>query len=133
MKIAERLFLKLELILERVTDQWIYADNFAIMSGYRTPYYNRAIGNVPYSRHIYGDAADIFIDMREPRGTMDDLNGDGRSDHRDAAVLCEIIEELYDLPWYEPLIGGLGLYRERAHRGPFVHIDTRGTLARWGR
>lgn len=130
----ERLLLKLQLILERVNEKGYYVNTFHIMSGYRTPFYNRAIGNVQYSRHVYGDAADIFIDMRRPHGMMDDLNGDGKIDHRDAAILYDIVEELYPKPWYRPYIGGLGLYRERPGvRGPFVHIDARGTRARWGR
>jgi len=130
----ERLLLKLQIILERVNEKGYYANTFHIMSGYRTPFYNRAIGNVQYSRHVYGDAADIFIDMRPPYGMMDDLNGDGKIDHRDAAVIYDIIEELYPQKWYKPYIGGLGLYRERPGvRGPFVHIDARGNRARWGR
>jgi len=132
--LQERLLLKLQLILERVNERGYFADTFVIMSGYRTPYYNRAIGNVQYSRHVYGDAADIYIDTRPPYGTMDDLNGDGRIDHRDAAILYEIIDELYPHPWYKPFRGGLGLYKERPGvRGPFVHVDTRGNRARWGR
>ena len=42
------------------------------MSGFRTPQYNKGGGNTGgragLSRHMYGDAADIFIDS----------NGDGR-------------------------------------------------------
>lgn len=30
-----------------------------IVSGYRTPMSNRAVGGAPDSRHLYGDAADI--------------------------------------------------------------------------
>src|SRR5918995_970187 len=33
-----------------------------IMSGYRTPFYNRAIENVRYSLHQWGAAADVFVD-----------------------------------------------------------------------
>ncbi|WP_376696195.1 hypothetical protein [Wenzhouxiangella sp. EGI_FJ10305] len=32
---------------------------------------------------------------------------------------------------FERLIGGLGLYGPRSHRGPFVHVDARGNAARW--
>jgi len=130
----ERLLIKLQIILEEVNKRGYYANTFHVMSGYRTPFYNRAIGNVQYSRHVYGDAADIFIDMRRPHGMMDDLNGDGKIDHRDAAIIYDIIEELYPQPWYEPFVGGLGLYKERPGvRGPFVHIDARGNRARWVR
>lgn len=130
----ERLLIKLQIILEGVNKRGYYANTFHVMSGYRTPFYNRAIGNVQYSRHVYGDAADIFIDMRRPHGMMDDLNGDGKIDHRDAAIIYDIIEELYPQPWYTPYVGGLGLYKERPGvRGPFVHIDARGNRARWVR
>ena len=41
----------------------IDASTFRILSGYRTPFYNRSIGNeTHYSRHVYGDAADIYVD-----------------------------------------------------------------------
>jgi len=132
--LQERLLLKLQLILERVNEKGYYADTFHIMSGYRTPFYNRAIGNVQYSRHVYGDAADIFIDTRRPHGMMDDLNGDGKIDHRDAAILYDIVEELTPRQRFRQFVGGLGLYKERPGvRGPFVHVDARGSKARWGR
>jgi hypothetical protein len=132
--LQERLLLKLQIILELVNEKGYYANTFHIMSGYRTPYYNRAIGNVQYSRHIYGDAVDFFIDTRHPHGMMDDLNGDGKIDHRDAALIYDIIDEQYPKQWYKPYVGGLGLYKERPGvRGPFVHIDARGKRARWGR
>jgi acetyl-CoA carboxylase carboxyltransferase component len=49
-------------------------ERFVVMSGYRTPFYNAAIGNVPYSRHVWGGAADIYIDDAPRDGEMDDLN-----------------------------------------------------------
>jgi hypothetical protein len=65
-----------------------------VMSGFRTPQYNalgvERGGRARNSRHMYGDAADIFVDA-DGDGRMDDLNGDG----------------------------------------PFVHVDARGTPARW--
>jgi len=33
--------------------------------------------------------------------------------------------------WYQPFIGGLGIYGPKPHRGPFVHVDVRGFRARW--
>jgi hypothetical protein len=30
------------------------------------------------------------------------------------------------------LVGGLGIYRSTENHGPFVHVDVRGTIARWG-
>ena len=128
--LQESLLLKLEAILERVNERGHRARTFQILSGYRTPSYNRAIGNVTYSRHAWGDAADIFID-EDGDGLMDDLNGDGKIDERDAAVLHGVIDALSQERWYRPLLGGLGRYGTTKNHGPFVHIDARGTRARW--
>ena len=103
------------------------------MSGYRTPYYNGLIGNAAYSRHLYGEAADIFVDHQPKDGMMDDLNRDGKLDWKDAKVLCRIIEGLCDTKSYEPFIGGLGAYEKTPYHGPFIHVDVRGCKARWGK
>lgn len=129
--LREELLLKLELILEKVNEKGFQANTFNILSGYRTPYYNRAIGDVKYSRHVFGCAADIFIDENPKDDLMDDLNKDGRIDYRDAAVLYKIIDEMYGEFWYRPFVGGLGKYKKTASHGPFVHIDVRGFHARW--
>ena len=130
--LRERLILKLENILERVNERGYTANTFAILSGYRTPYYNKAIGNVKYSRHVYGGAADIFIDEDPKDEMMDDLNKDGRIDYRDAAIIYDIIDEMHGKSWYEPFVGGLARYRKTRSHGPFVHVDVRGFRARWG-
>lgn len=130
--LKEKLLLKLELILEKINEKGYRCDTFHVMSGYRTPYYNKAIGNVKYSRHIYGGAADIFIDENPKDKMMDDLNQDGKIDYRDAAVLYRIIDELYGKKFYEPLLGGLARYKKTNNHGPFVHVDVRGRRARWG-
>lgn len=130
--LKERLLLKLERILEKTNEKGYRAETFEVMSGYRTPYYNRAIGNVRYSRHLWGGAADIFIDESPRDGMMDDLNKDGKSDYRDAAILYDVVDEMYGKPWYEPFVGGLGRYRKTDSHGPFVHVDVRGFRARWG-
>jgi hypothetical protein len=130
--LRERLILKLELILERLNAAGYRYDTFHVMSGYRTPHYNRAIGNVEYSRHLWGGAADIFVDGAPLDGMMDDLNGDGRIDYRDAEVVYDIIDRMYGKPWYERFLGGLARYKKTSSHGPFVHVDVRGTRARWG-
>ncbi len=130
--LKERLLLKLELILEKVNGKGYHCNTFHIMSGYRTPHYNKAIGNVKYSRHCWGDAADIFIDENPKDGMMDDLNNDGKINHKDAVILYDIIDEMYGQHWYEILVGGLGRYKKTTHHGPFVHVDVRGFRARWG-
>ncbi|MCA9770795.1 MAG: hypothetical protein KC466_00210 [Myxococcales bacterium] len=130
--LRERLLLKLELILEEVNKRGFRADGFHVMSGYRTPAYNAAIGNGIYSRHLWGGAADIFIDVNPADGVMDDLNGDGRIDVEDSGVLKDIVESLHDRPLYERFIGGLARYVPTPAHGPFVHVDARGWRARWG-
>ncbi len=130
--LKEKLLLKLELILKKINEKGYRCDTFHIMSGYRTPYYNKTIGNVKYSRHLWGGAADIFIDENPKDGMMDDLNEDGRVDYRDAAILYDIIDEMYGKPWYKPFVGGLARYKKTFSHGPFVHIDVRGFHARWG-
>ncbi len=130
--LKEKLLLKLEMILEKVHQKGYRSDTLHVMSGYRTPYYNKAIGNVKYSRHIYGGAADIFIDENPKDGQMDDLNRDGKIDYRDAAVLYRIVDGLYGKRFYDPFLGGLARYKKTIHHGPFVHVDVRGRRARWG-
>ncbi len=130
--LREKLLLKLEMVLEKVRKKGYRSDTLQVMSGYRTPHYNKAIGNVKYSRHIYGGAADIFIDENPKDGTMDDLNQDGKIDYRDAAVLYRLVDGLYGKRFYDPFLGGLARYKKTIHHGPFVHVDVRGRRARWG-
>jgi hypothetical protein len=130
--LRESLLLKLELLLERVNEAGIEADAFTVMSGYRTPMYNRSIGNGQHSRHIYGGAADIYVDVSPRDDIMDDLNGDGRSDFRDAQWLYRIADDLFSRSANRQFRGGLGVYRSTAAHGPFLHVDARGVRARWG-
>lgn len=77
-----------------------------LLSSYRSPAYNRAIGDAaPKSLHMQFRALDIAVS--------------GVSPNRVFAILKE---------WRAAgrFAGGLGLYRT------FVHIDTRGTNATWG-
>ena len=88
-------------------------------------------GNVKYSRHVYGGAADFFIDENSKDDMMDDLNRDGKIDFKDAAIIYEIIDELYGKKFYARLTGGLARYKKTSYHGPFVHVDVRGFRARW--
>jgi len=128
-----RLLLKLEFLLGTLNARGVRADSLVIMSGYRTPDYNRQLGNVLYSRHVWGDAADVFVDENPRDGMMDDLNGDGRFNRRDAEWLYDLLNRLSSNSRFKPLSGGLGAYGSTRQHGPFVHIDTRGFKARWGR
>lgn len=130
--LRESLLIKLEMLLERVNARGIEAETFAVMSGFRTPAYNHAIGNVIHSRHIYGGAADIYVDVAPRDGTMDDLNADGVLDYADAQYLYEIADKLFSEDEHPGLQGGLGVYRSTSAHGPFIHIDARGKRARWG-
>lgn len=122
---------KLEALLQAVNEAGIATTSFHVMSGFRTPAYNAAIGNkTVYSRHLWGDAADIYVDVDGDR-QMDDLNGDGRSDVEDARVLYGLVEGLERAEAPTVPEGGLGLYRRNAAHGPFVHVDARGRSARW--
>jgi len=126
----ERLPLALEYVLERVKLAGYRATTFQVMSGYRTPAYNCSLGNVRFSQHQWGAAADIFIDENGD-GMMDDLNGDGVSDIRDAEVLYQLIDDAAAQPEGQKLIGGIGKYPSTAAHGPFVHVDVRDRKARW--
>lgn len=129
--VSEPLLLKLEAILEEVHAAGIEAETLQIMSGFRTPEYNRAIGNVTDgSRHLWGDAADVFIDATG-NGWMDDLNGDGEVGLDDGAVLYEMAERVERRGEGHVLPGGLSLYSANSVHGPFVHVDARGVAARW--
>ena len=126
-----RLLLKLESVLEELGQRGIHGDTLYVMSGYRTPFYNAAIGNTTkYSRHSYGDAADVFVD-RDGNGRMDDINGDGKSNLSDALLIYGMVETLSAETWFGPFEGGLGIYPPNPRFGPMVHMDTRGTKTRW--
>lgn len=77
-----------------------------ILSSYRSPDYNRAVGGAKFSQHLQFNALDITFD--------------GVSVIRAHAILKM---------WRDQgkFTGGLGLYRSSG----FVHIDTRGNNASW--
>lgn len=105
---------------------------FTIMSGYRTPFYNALIGNeTSRSRHLYGDAMDIYIDENGD-GNMDDINHDGRVDANDARFLLTIAEAIDRSTEWGWLKGGAGVYHATSAHGPYLHVDARGYVARWG-
>jgi len=103
-----------------------------VMSGFRTPRYNRvggdSSGRAGLSRHMFGDAADIWIDNNGD-GQMDDLDGDGRHDIDDARRICDAVDRVERA--HPELVGGCGYYPGNGAHGPFTHIDARGYRARW--
>ena len=128
--LEQRLLLKLETILERVNRMGFSTDTLHVMSAYRTPYYNHAIGDVKYSQHQWGIAADVYIDPHD-KDRMEDLNRDGRIDIADSKFLYDRIEEWFERKDLQKFEGGLGFYPATAAHPPFVHVDVRGTKARW--
>lgn len=119
----------LEGFLQYVNDSGYPIDTFGVISAYRTPYYNRKIGNVSNSRHVYGDAMDLFID-RDKDGRLDDLDGNKQLNSNDVQVLYRLAIEFQQQSG-GIYAGGIGKYQPRSHHGGFVHIDHRGYNARW--
>ena len=123
---------KLELVLADLASHGVNVDGVRVMSGFRTPQYNKAggdpSGRAGLSRHMYGDAADIFID-NDGNGAMDDLNHDGRVDINDARVILAAVDRVEAA--HPELVGGAGVYPAESGHGPFIHIDSRGYHARW--
>ena len=118
---------KLELTLEELARQGHPAVRLTVMSGFRTPEYNESGGHTAgrsaISRHMFGDAADVYPDSRD-RGV------DGSRDLRDVRMVAAAAEAVEARR--PELAGGIGVYPGRAGLGPFVHIDVRGRRARWG-
>jgi uncharacterized protein YcbK (DUF882 family) len=123
---------KLELVLSDLASRGIDVSGVKVMSGFRTPQYNSGGGNTAgragLSRHMYGDAADVYIDSNGD-GVMDDLNHDGRTTIADSRVVQEAVDRVEKA--HPELVGGTGVYPAAAGHGPFIHIDTRGYRARW--
>ena len=76
-----------------------------IISGYRSPDYNKRISGARSSQHMLAKAADIKIDGMEPW------------------IVKKIIEHL--IHEGHMMKGGVGIYKT------FVHYDVRGRNARW--
>jgi hypothetical protein len=123
---------KLELLIDALREAGHPVKGLHVMSGFRTPAYNaREVGpgnRSAISRHLYGDAADVYPDD-DGDGRMDDLNGDGRVDLADARIVAEAAETVEKR--HPDLAGGISVYPSTTAHGPVVHVDTRGTRARW--
>ena len=77
-----------------------------VISGYRSPKYNRKIGGARKSQHMTAKAADIKIKGMTPAEVK--------------STIVRLIKE------GKMMSGGIGLYRT------FTHYDVRGFNARWG-
>lgn len=129
--LQEKLLLKLEYFLAEVNKAGYAASTFNTVSVYRTPYFNTKLGNdTLFSRHLFGDAADIYLDSDQNK-YMDDLNKDGKINQADADILLNLAVEFDKNPAYSNLQGGIGSYPGNNVRGPFIHLDTRGFHVAW--
>ncbi|MHB8799589.1 MAG: hypothetical protein ACYDBY_14105 [Thermoanaerobaculia bacterium] len=123
---------KLELMIAALREAGHPVKGLHVMSGFRTPRYNaRDVGpgnRSAVSRHMYGAAADVYPDD-DGDGRIDDLNRDGCVDLQDARIVAMAAERVEKA--HPDLAGGISVYPATAAHGPVVHVDTRGTRARW--
>jgi hypothetical protein len=143
---------KLEDLITIMREDGHKVTRFVPIYGFRPPWFNLGTIEsnpdtnlkVPFSMHQYGRAVDFIID-EDGDGVIDDLNGDGKHDIHDAAVIMYYVN-LLDRKYREEkrmhLVGGAGLYpehdfNERPAKTPYIHVDTRGfvrednSLYRW--
>ena len=131
MLFKERLPLKLEAMLERVNAMGFAVDTLHVMSAFRTPFYNHAIGDVQYSMHQWGSAADIYVD---PQKTGSNGRSEPRRPGRHPGLEVALRRDRADARREgaaRRFQGGMGFYPATAAHPPFVHVDVRGTAARW--
>ncbi len=130
--VDENLLDKLELTVAELQKEGVRVEHVHVMSGFRTPGYNKTGGNTGgranLSRHMYGDAADVYVDNNRD-GAPDDITGDGRVDTADAERFAKAAERVEATQ--PALVGGIGIYKACCGHGPFTHVDTRGYRARW--
>jgi hypothetical protein len=130
--LQQKLIDKDELVLSDLAAHGVDVSGVKIMSGFRSPEYNYTGGNTAgranLSRHMFGDANDLYIDS-DHDGQMDDLNHDGKISIDDARVIEAAVDRVDAA--HPELIGGAGIYTAAPGHGPFIHIDTRGYRARW--
>ena len=131
--LREALVDKLELVIDQMHLMGYPVSHIQVMSGFRHPFYNQQGvargGRARESRHQYGDASDVFVDDNRD-GRMDDLDGDGRVTALDSDLIILAVERVEMA--HPELTGGMGRYHATHAHGPFVHVDVRGTPARWG-
>lgn len=118
--VEPKLVEKLERLTSAMQAAGYACNKLELMSAYRSPWLNRAIGNTTMlSRHTYGDAADMIVT---------DFNRDGRADKTDATILWQMVDKL---DRETSLTGGAGWYNPNGAHGYFIHTDTRGNAVRW--
>ena len=91
-----------------------------VNAGFRSPSHNSTVERAARdSRHQYGDAADVAIDA----------DFDGRFSREDSRLVAEAVERVEEA--HPELVGGMGVYLSSRYAHSYVHIDARGTRARW--
>lgn len=100
-----------------------YGRALLVVSGYRTPDYNRAVGGASSSQHVAGRA----VDLRPAR--MPPLDAWQLVDFQEIDRLHQLTLRLH-AEGKLPALGGLGVYAR------WIHIDTRpdrrgANIARW--
>lgn len=98
---SDPIFIDSELVTVLQKIRSHFGKSVTITSAYRTPKKNKAVGGETYSQHLYGKAADIKVSGVAPKKV--------------AAYAETLLKNK----------GGIGTY------STFVHIDVRGTKARW--
>jgi hypothetical protein len=125
-----RLADKLEVMLSAVRETYPEASSIHLMSAFRTPLYNAEIGNeTSFSQHLYGGAADVWIEGYPANALMDDVDRNKRVDVYDGEYLVDLVRVLEAMG--EVAVGGASAYRWTGTHGPFVHVDVRGSAAFW--
>ena len=81
-----------------------------VVSGYRCPDHNNAVGGSPTSLHLVGKAADIRIKKRA---------GSTYWSETDMYLFAMMVDAFRN--------GGIGIMRQT------IHVDVRGYMARWGK
>ncbi|HEX8208816.1 MAG TPA: hypothetical protein VF584_01420 [Longimicrobium sp.] len=123
---------KIELVVKELEAMGHPVDNLFAVSGFRSPWYNASGGSTAgrgqLSRHMWGDAMDIAVD-NDRNGIMDDLNGDGAINLKDARIIGVAVDRVEQK--YPSLVGGMHYYPPTGGHKGMVHIDTRGNRARW--
>ena len=99
MKNVEELARNLQVLRERI------GKSIIVISGYRSPKYNRKIGGARKSQHMSAKAADIIVPGMKPDEVRE--------------IILELIKE------GKMKKGGVGRYTT------FTHYDIRGWNARW--
>lgn len=143
-----RLLRKLEMLKQLMAEEGEPVSKFKFIYAFRSPHYNSGARSedgsktlkTTYSTHMYGLAVDMIVDEDDDL-VLDDLNGDGVIDVRDAHALLGYVNQLDRRLRDEgsDLVGGAGTYHhhdfyERGEfvQSPYVHMDARGFASEGG-